>query len=64
MARRTRKNPPEREIEKESLSDRIRDLISIATLEERRTSHASQHSGRTGERRRRTDEKGSDERAE
>jgi hypothetical protein len=57
MALRARKNPPEREVEKESLSDRIRDLISGATVEERRASHEDQHSGRAGERRRRDDER-------
>jgi hypothetical protein len=64
MARRTRKNPPEREVEKESLSERIRDLISIATMEERRMSHENQQSGPAGERRRRNDERGPDEPSE
>ena len=46
--------PPEHSSEKESLSERMRELISTATLEERRTSPEDEHSG-SSERRRRGD---------
>jgi len=55
MARRDRKSPSEESVEKESLSERMRALLSIATLEERRRS--GEGSEAAGERRRRTDEK-------
>jgi len=41
--------------EKESLSTRMRDLIRLATVEERRKSESNKHSGPEGEQRRQTD---------
>jgi hypothetical protein len=42
--------------EKQSLSSRMRDLIRLATVEERRKQESSERSGTDGEQRRRTDE--------
>jgi hypothetical protein len=41
--------------EKESLSTRMRDLIRLATVEERRQAESSKRSGSDGEQRRQTD---------
>jgi hypothetical protein len=54
MVRRDRKRSTEA-VEKESLSERMRALLSIATLEERRRSHGRPEA--EGENRRRTDPK-------
>jgi hypothetical protein len=62
MARRDRKSPSEDSVEKETLSERMRALLSIATLEERRRSGAP--SGKAGERRRRTDKRDPEQQAD
>jgi hypothetical protein len=55
MARSRHEKSPEGWTEKESLSARMRELISKATVEDRRA-HESERSGAAGERRRRDDE--------
>jgi hypothetical protein len=65
MARRPHdKLDDQRSVETESLSERIRGLLSLATLEERRKSHAGKRSGPAGERRRRSDESSPEQQAD
>ena len=49
--------------EKDSLSTRMRDLIRLATVEERRNPKSRKRSGANGEQRRRTDETTEEKRA-
>jgi hypothetical protein len=49
--------------EKEGLSSRIRDLILVATVEERRKSKSRKRAGPTSEQRRRTDQASEEKRA-
>jgi hypothetical protein len=49
--------------EKESLSTRMRDLIRLATVEERRKPESRKCSGADGEQRRRTDQASEEKRA-
>ena len=56
MARSRHNKSPESSTETLNLSARMRELISKATVEERRKAHETERSGTAGERRRRDDE--------
>jgi hypothetical protein len=56
------KEPPHPD-EKDGLSSRIRDLILVATVEERRKPKSRKRSGPNGEQRRRTDQASEEKRA-